>query len=110
MSPSYGGGGGRPPMRPPMPGGGGGGAPEGIGDVGPLEKEPTGPAGLEAAKYHGGEATCDKCEHFDGQRCKLFKVPVDPDGHCDKFEARAEAPPEETAELPGQQATEPAEV
>ena len=83
-----------------------------LGNLGPLEapeappQEETGEAGLAAANYHGADATCDKCAHFDGSQCVLFQAPVDTTGHCDRFEPGSEAPNEEAAESPIEQSDE----
>ncbi len=43
----------------------------------------------EAVDYHDSSESCSVCEYMAGDQCRMLKMPVDPQGHCEAFEAKA---------------------
>ncbi len=43
----------------------------------------------EAVCYHDSSQVCSSCEYLAGDQCRVLKMPVDPQGHCSAFEAKA---------------------
>jgi hypothetical protein len=43
----------------------------------------------QAVCYHDSSEVCSGCEYFEGEQCRVLKMAVDPNGHCNAFEAKA---------------------
>lgn len=72
----------------PAPSGKGGGpaTPSDL-DAGRPEQDVT--ISPEAVCYHDSSRVCSSCEYLAGDQCRVLKMPVDPQGHCSAYEAKA---------------------
>ena len=42
-----------------------------------------------AVGYHDSTEVCSACEYLKGEQCGVLKMHVDPQGHCNAFEAKS---------------------